>query len=74
MSQFEDILNLVDALAATQLGDVHQAVAAGKDVDEGTELGDVHDTTLVDGTDLGGRRVDDQLDLTLSLGHSATVG
>jgi hypothetical protein len=36
----EHVLDLVDALAATELGDVHQAVAAGEDVDERTELGD----------------------------------
>ena len=53
---------------------MHQAVATWKDVDEGTELGDVHNTTLVDGTYLSGRRVDDQLDLPLGLGHGGTVG
>jgi hypothetical protein len=37
------VLDPVDALAAADLGDVQQAVAAREDVDERTELGDVHD-------------------------------
>ena len=37
------VLDPVDALAAAELGDVEQAVAAREDVDERTELGDVHD-------------------------------
>ena len=52
----------VDALAATDLGDVEQAVAAREDVDERAELGDVDDPARVDGADLGLGRVEDELD------------
>ena len=43
VAEVEDVLDLVDALAAAELGDVEQAVTAGQDVDERPELGDVHD-------------------------------
>ena len=68
------VLDPVDALAATELGDVEQAVTAREDVDERTELGDVDDPALVGLADLGGRRVEDELDLALGLGHRAAVG
>ena len=61
----EHVLDPVDALAAAELGDVEQAVAAREDVDERTELGDVHDPARVDRADLGGGRVEDELDLAL---------
>ena len=67
LAQLEHVLDLVDAPATSELGDVHQAVTTRKDVDEGTELGDVDHLARVDRTDLCGRRIEDQLDLTLSL-------
>ena len=71
----EHVLDPVDALAAAELGDVDQAVTAREDVDERTELGDVDDPALVDRADLGGRRVEDQLDPALGLVHrDAVVG
>ena len=48
VAEVEHVLDLVDALAATHLRDVEQAVAAREDVDERTELGDVDDPALVD--------------------------
>ena len=45
LTEREHVLDRVDPLAAAQLGDVHQAVAAREDVDERTELGDVDDAT-----------------------------
>ena len=48
VAEVEHVLDLVDALAATDLGDVQQAVAAREDVDERTELGDVDDPAGVD--------------------------
>ena len=62
VAEVEHVLDPVDALAPTELGDVQQAVAAGEDVDERTELGDVHDLAGVLGAELGGGRVEDQLD------------
>ena len=52
-----------------ELGDVHQAVAAGEDVDERTELRDVHDAAVVDLAELGLGRVDDGEDRGLRLLH-----
>ena len=48
---------------------MHQAVAAGEDVDERTELGDVDDATHVGRADVGLRRVDDGEDASLRLLH-----
>src|SRR5690606_1187183 len=62
VAERDDVLDRVDPLAAAELGDVHQAVAAGEDVDEGAELGDVHDAAGVGAADLGLRRVDDRHD------------
>ena len=62
VAEVEHVFDPVDALAATELRDVEQAVAAGEDVDERTELGDVHDLAGVLGAELGGGRVEDQLD------------
>ena len=73
VAEVEDVLDLVDALAAAELGDVDQAVAAREDVDERTELGDVHDPALVDWPDLGRGRVEDQLDLAPGLVDRAPV-
>src|SRR5688572_2945973 len=53
------VLDLLDA-AILELGDVHQAVAAGKDLHEGTERGDALDRPLIDPADLG--LLDDRLD------------
>ena len=64
-----DVLDPVDALAATELGDVEQAVTTREDVDERTELGDVDDLARVGLADLGGGRVEDEPDLALGLGH-----
>ena len=44
-----------------------ETVTTGEDVDERTELGDVHNTTLVGRTNLSGRRIEDELNLTLGL-------
>src|SRR4029079_11483647 len=73
VAEVEHVLHLVDALAATELGDVEQAVAAREDVHERTELGDVHDPAGVDGADVGGGRVEDELDLALGLVYGALV-
>ena len=48
VAEVEHVLDPVDALAATELRDVQQAVAAREDVDERTELGDVDDAAGVD--------------------------
>jgi hypothetical protein len=69
VAEGEHVLDLVDALALAELGDVDQAVAAREDVDERTELGDVHDTARVHLADPGGGRVHDELDLAAGLGH-----
>src|SRR4029453_8613660 len=69
VAQVEHVLDLVDAPAATDLGDVQQAITSGEDVDEGAELGDVHHPARVDLAHLGGRRVEDELDLALGLLH-----
>ena len=50
----------VDALAATDLGDVEQAVLAGKQLDEGAEGLDAHDAAGVLLAGLG--NLDDGLD------------
>src|SRR5262249_28811499 len=63
------VLALLDPLAAAQLRDVHETVAARKDVHERTELGDVHDPALVDGADLGLGRIEDQLDTPARFGY-----
>ena len=63
----EHVLDPVDALAATELRDVQQTVTAREDVHERTELGDVHDAAGVLGAELGGRRVEDQLDAAAGL-------
>ena len=62
VAEVEHVFDPVDALAATELGDVQQTVAAGEDVDERTELGDVHHLAGVLGAELRGGRVEDQLD------------
>ena len=62
LAEREHVLDGVDPLAAAQLGDVHQAVTAREDVDEGAELGDVDDAAVVGGADVGLRRVDDRQD------------
>ncbi len=49
---------------------MHQAVAAGKDVDERTELGEVHHPALVAGAHFGHRRRHDGLDASLGLFHA----
>src|SRR5262245_16774032 len=67
VAERQHVFDAIDPLASAQLGDVHQAVAARKDVHEGAELRDVHDASLVDRTNLGRRRVEDQLDATLGL-------
>src|SRR5690606_13539344 len=67
VAELEHVLHLVDPLAATDLADVEQAVAAGEDVHEGAELGDVHHAARVGLAHLGGGRVEDQLDLPLGL-------
>ena len=36
-----------------ELGDVHHAIHAGQDLDEGAEIGDAHDLAGVDAADLG---------------------
>ena len=68
VAEVEHVLDPVDALAPTELGDVDQAVTAREDVDERTELGDVHDAALVDRADLGLGRIEDQLDAAAGLG------
>ena len=75
VAEVEHVLDPVDALAAAQLGDVDQAVAAREDVDERTELGDVDDPARGRSapTSAGGR-VEDQLDLALGLGDRVAVG
>ena len=42
LADVDNILYLLDALLATELGDVDESVAARKDGDEGTEVGDLH--------------------------------
>ncbi|CAB4852163.1 unannotated protein [freshwater metagenome] len=49
---------------------MHQTVAAGEDVDEGTELGHVDDAARVDLADFSHRRGDDRLDAGLGLFHA----
>src|SRR5438874_10754811 len=61
VTEVEDVFDPLDALAPAQLGYVHEAVAAGEDVDEGAELGDVHHLAGVHGAHLGLGRVEDQL-------------
>ena len=63
--EIEHVLDLVDPLAASDLGDVQQAVAAGEDVDEGSELGDVHHLAVVYLADLGLGRIADGQDALL---------
>src|SRR6056297_1490467 len=70
LTEFEHVLHGVDALAATELGDVHQTVAARQDVDERTELGDVHHAAGVGLAQLGLRRVEDGEDRGLGLFHA----
>ena len=62
VAEVEHVLDPVDALAPPELRDVQQAVAAREDVHERPELGDVHDLARVLGAELGGRRVEDELD------------
>src|SRR5205823_251139 len=73
VAEVEDVLDPLDALAATQLGDVHEAVTAGKDVDEGAELGDVHDLARVRRPHLGLGRIEDEFDATPCLLDLASV-
>ena len=70
MAKFEDVIDAVDALAATHLGDVQQTVTTREDVDERTELGDVHDTTVVLLLEFSLRRIDDVEDGRLRLLHA----
>ena len=49
---------------------MHQAVAAGEDVDEGAELGDVDYPTHVGGAHLGQGRGDDRQDSRLGILHA----
>ena len=73
VAERQHVFDPVDALALTELRDVDQPVAARKDVDERTELGDVDDAAFVDRADLGGRRVEDELDPALRLGDRGAV-
>ncbi len=73
VAEGQHVFDAIDALAPTELGDVDEPVATGKDVDERTELRDVHDPAFVDRAHLGGRRVEDQLDATLRLGNRGAV-
>src|SRR5207248_4890636 len=73
LAELEHVLDAVDTLALTQLRDVEQAVTPRKDVHERTELGDVHDLALVGLADLGGGRVEDQLDAATGLADGLTV-
>src|SRR5262249_33575638 len=56
------LLDAGQTLAAPQLRDVHQAVADGRQADEGAELGGLQDRALVALADLGQPRVHDLLD------------
>ena len=51
-----------------------KTIATREDVHERTELGDVHNAALVYLANFSGRRVKDETDLTLGLGHSTTIG
>src|SRR5690606_14340723 len=53
LSQVEILLDPLDSLRPVQLGEVEQAVAAGKDADEGTALGDVDALAFVLFAELG---------------------
>src|SRR4029453_4964727 len=74
VAEVEHVLDPVDALAAPDLGDVEQPVPTGEDVDERAELGDVHHPALVHLPDLGGGRVEDQVDLAPGLLDRTLVG
>src|SRR5262245_36344360 len=52
VAEAQHVLDLVDALAPTELRDVQQAVLAGQHVHERAELRDVHDLAGVDGAEL----------------------
>jgi hypothetical protein len=67
VAEVEHVLDALDPLARSQLGDVQEAVPPGEDVDEGAELGDVDDLARVDGAYLGARGVEDQLDAASGL-------
>ena len=69
VAQLQNVFDVVDALALTELRNVNEAVTSGKDVDECTELRDRHDTTLVDRAEVGRRRLDDVHDALTCIVH-----
>ena len=69
LTEGEHVFDVVDPLALAELGDVHETVATGEDVDERTELGDVDDPAHVGRADVGLRRVDDRQDASLGFLH-----
>src|SRR5829696_5394557 len=69
LAEREDVLDGVDPPSPAELGDVHQPVTPGEDVDERAELRDVHDAARVQGPELGLGRVDDGEDRRLRLLH-----
>ena len=73
MAQRQHVLHIVDPLALAHLGDVHESVTAGEDVDERTELGDGHHFAHVHGTVLHLRRIEDQLDTATGFGNGGAV-
>src|SRR5690242_13863574 len=54
VAEVEHVLDPLDPLPTSELGDVEEAVTAREDVDEGAELRDVHDLAGVLGPELGG--------------------
>ena len=62
VADVDDVLDLADPLAAAQLGDVHQAVAAGQQRDERAERGGLDDGAQEALADLRHLRVGDRVD------------
>src|SRR5437764_6651034 len=73
LAQLDHVLDPLDPATLTELGDVHQPVAAGEDVDEGAELGDVDDLPRIDGAELGLRRLEDEPQAPTGLLDGAAV-